>query len=252
MHLTERGEQIVGPLEFALAAVEDVLSQRVFDPETATRAINIAATDHIMALIASPLVSILGAEASNMRVQLLPAQPSSVRQLMVGEIDMIITPRVLMGVGITDAHTLASVNVESLMTEPLVCIGRADDVALAAGLLPEVYLARPHVGFSLDVKTYASVEQAQLAKLVVKQFDRMLVSSYAILAKIVEDTGCLSLVPLRLAQRAIKQHAIQMVTPPIPMPEMEWVMGWHKRNDYNPALLWIRAVLARCLAETEN
>jgi DNA-binding transcriptional LysR family regulator len=247
MRLTSRGEQLIAPLEDALASVQSLLAGETFTPERATDTIRIAATDHVMGMIGGRLVTILENEAPQMRVHLALSQLSSVGALMVGDLDMIITPKLLMGAGLTDSATLAAVNVEPLMTEEMVCIGQAADAELAAGLSVEAYLARPHVGFIVDTSTYASLEQAHLAKLALQQFDRLLAPSYAILPGIVAETGSLALVPASLARWAMVHLPLQIVKPPIDMPDMELIMGWHRRNDDSPMLKWVRSALLRCV-----
>ncbi len=162
---------------------------------------------------------------------------------------MIITPKLLIGTGLTDAAAVAVASFEPLWCEPMVCIGRADDEALSAGLSEAAYLARPHIGFSIDARLYGGVEQAQLARLALRQFDRLVASSYLVLPKIVAETGSLALIPESLARRAAERYAIQIVQPPIEAPDMDLVMGWHRRDDHNAVLRWLRAALIRSVPQ---
>lgn len=249
MQLTPRGAQLMGPLEHTLASIEGLLSGDNFSAQTTKQTVRIVAADYVVERLGARLVQILRDEAPHLSVHLMGAQPGSVNDLMVGKLDMIITPKLLMGTGLTDAAAIAVASFEPLLCEPMVCIGRADDDALAVGLSEEDYLARPHVGFSIDAQIYGSVEQTQLARLALRQFNRLLASSYLVLPQIVAETGSLALIPESLARRAAEQYPIQIVKPPIEAPDMDLVMGWHRRDDHNPVLRWLRAALIRSVQQ---
>ncbi len=249
MQLTPRGAKVMAPLEDTLASIEGLLSGDNFSAQTATQTVRIVAADYVFDLVGARLVQILQDEAPELRVHMMGAHPGSVSDLMAGTIDMIITPKLLISSGLADAAAVAAASFEPLWCEPMVCIGRADDDALAAGLSEQDYLVRPHIGFSIDARLYGGVEQAQLARLVLRQFDRLVASSYLVLPKIVAATGSLALIPQSLALRAAELYPIQMVHPPIEAPDMELVMGWHRRDDHNPVLRWLRAALIRCVPQ---
>jgi DNA-binding transcriptional LysR family regulator len=161
---------------------------------------------------------------------------------------MIVTPRAILGAGHFNAAQLSRIRTEFLHSEPMVCIGHADDTELAGGISLQQYLQRPHAGFFLNAEQHASLEQAYLASMGHRQHDRLLMSSYLSLPMVVAMTGCLSLVPLSVAVLAAQIHPIQFVRPPITFPDFELVMVWHERDDGNPSAKWLRDVLKRCIA----
>ena len=251
MRLTPKAEAMLQPLEIALSSVQDVLLNSGFNAAKSTDQFQIAMTDHTMGLLAAPLTAIMADEAPAMRARFLGVSSSIVADFATGKIDMIVTPRTILGTGHFNASQLSRIRTEFLCSEPMVCIGHADDTELTDGIGVEEYLQRPHAGFFLNADQHASLEQAHLATMGYKQHDRLLMSSYLLLPMLVATTGCLSLVPLSVAVLASQIHPIQFVAPPIKFPDFELVMVWHERDDAKPSGKWLRDVLKRCVAVPE-
>jgi LysR family transcriptional regulator, nod-box dependent transcriptional activator len=251
MRLTPKAQQILQPLEDALASLQTVLDKEDFDAAKSTEQFQIAMTDHSMAILAAPLTAIMSDEAPNMRARFISASSSTISDIISGKIEMIVTPRAIFNSVHSDYSLLDKIMIEPLISEPFVCMGHIDDKALSDGLSVEQYLSRPHAGFQLNADLHAGVEQSYLASMGLKQHDRILLSSYQLLPMVVATTGCLSLVPLSVAVVGARSHPIQYVTPPIKFPEFELVMLWHKRNDISASNNWLRETLQRCVAIPE-
>jgi LysR family transcriptional regulator, nod-box dependent transcriptional activator len=249
MQLTLKGESLLGPLEHSLAALENVFAGGGFDPATSNRTFRIATTDHVIALASGPLTSKLMADAPHMQAQFQIARVASIKELASGDIDMIITPKMLLnGAGLTEDAIRDATSSEFLMAEKLVCIGRDDDAALREGLSIEAYLKRPHASFLFGEKQISSLEHIFLKQNGYVQNDKVLVSSYCALSTIVAHSGCLAVLPLSIAQSYADRFPIQIVEPPIGFPTMDWVMAWHSRNDADPFMHWLRRALQDAVA----
>jgi LysR family transcriptional regulator, nod-box dependent transcriptional activator len=248
MQLTPKAEALLGPLEDALSLVETFLANKDFDPATATNSFAMATTDHIMTVLGPNLTKIATAEAPFVKLQMRFAQASSVKSLMVGDIDMIISPKILLSSGLADTKSRESINTQLLLSEPLVCLAHKDDTAFGAGLSLKAYLERPHAGYAFGEQTITSIEQVYLERLGLKQNNVILAASYAALPGIVATSGCLALVPESLARSAAAVLPIQYAPPPFATDKIDWTMVWHSRNDKDPAIQWLRAVLIRSAA----
>ncbi len=252
MRLTPKAEAMLQPLEIALSSVQDVLLGSIFHASKSTEQFQIAMTDYSMRLLAARLTEIMADEAPAMRARFLGVSSSVVEDFATGKIDMIVTPRAILGAGHFNASQLSSIRTEFLYSEPMVCMGHVEDAELTAGIGVEQYLQRPHAGFFLNTEQHASLEQAYLASMGYRQHDRLLMSSYLLLPMVVATTRCLSLVPLSVATLASQTHPIQFVLPPIKFPDFELVMVWHERDDAKPSGKWLRDVLKRCAAAPDG
>jgi DNA-binding transcriptional LysR family regulator len=249
MQLTPKALELAGPLDQALKSIEEVLARSSFDPATSDRRFRIATTDSIIGRVAPPLAELVMQTAPQVTIQMQAAQSSSIQALMVGDIDMIITPTILLTAGISTRLENESMTSEIFMTESLVCLARNDDAEFRAGLTLEQYLNRPHAGYVFGDKSVTSMEHSYLHRMGLTQRETILVSSYAALAPIVARTGALALVPLSYAETVTALFPLQYAPPPFDTTDKEWSMVWHKRQDRGSDMEWLRSMLKQSLEE---
>jgi LysR family transcriptional regulator, nod-box dependent transcriptional activator len=243
MELTPKALQLRRKLDALLETTEDLVFPDEFELSLSEHVFRIAATDHVMSVLAPSLAAALVRDAPKIRVHFQMMQLHLVGELMTGGVDFVIIPRATIAAGGTKSETFASIVSETIATEPMVCIGRNDDAELRAGLSRNQYLARQHVGFFVDPAQHVTHDQQHMAISGLVRNDRMLLMSYAAIPAVVAASGCLAIVPQSVAKIGQQSNAIQIVPPPIPIPDLEMVIIWHKRNDADPAFQWMRALL---------
>lgn len=247
LRLTPKAVSLIDPLERALGAVSDVLAGEAFAPETSQRRYRIATADYVTAVLTPALARLLGHDAPSISVQMVTARARSSEDLRLENIDLLITPREIVAAAIFDApRVMREFRFEALARDPFVCVGRADDEALARGLTREAYLARPHASFFLDLDVHASLEHGYLQANGLTQFDRILTSDFSVLPLVAAASDCLALVPQSLARLVQTDLGLRAVPPPLPVPDLDLVMIWLKRRDEDAELAWLRAALHRC------
>lgn len=243
MELTPKALQLRSKLDALLETTEGLVFPDEFECALSENVFRIAATDHVMSLVAPSLAAALVRDAPKIRVHFQMMQLHLVGELMAGGVDFVIIPRATIAAGATKSETFASIVFETIATEPMVCIGRDDDAELRAGLSRNQYLSRQHIGFFVDSAQHLTHDQQHMAISGLVRNDRMLLMSYAAIPAVVAASGCLAIVPQSVAKIGQQSNAIQIVPPPIPIPDLEMVIIWHKRNDADPAFQWMRALL---------
>jgi DNA-binding transcriptional LysR family regulator len=245
--LTPKAEAMLAPLEQALSAVQQLILPATEDPSAPPTVLRIATTDHIMNLLGGPITQILLQEELKVMPHFLSASGHTAGQLLNGEIDCIIMPKLSLVGSHVSSRDQDSLNSELLFSEPLVGIGRRDDQELERGLSVKDYLERPHVSLDLDAERNISVERAFLAGNSLQQNDIAKFSCYAALIGIVAATRCIALVPASLAKAVEFIFNIQLFNPPLAFPPLEWTMIWHRRNDSNEKFAQCRTILKSCV-----
>ena len=250
---TAKGSALLGPLEQALGAVQDVVGSAGFDPKTAALKFRVATADYVSATTAPALATLLEQEAPDVSIQLLAARTRSSGDLRVDAIDMIITPwQVLEALSAGDAGLADEFSFEPLVKEPFVCLARADDEAVRRGLTADEYLARPHASFHLDVEMHASLEHGYLYQHNITQFDRIQTSDFTILPLIAARTGCIVLVPRSIGRLTAPALGLQEAACPLPIPDLDLVMLWSRRRDREPEMVWLRDLIKRAVSQSHN
>jgi DNA-binding transcriptional LysR family regulator len=245
MQLTPKAQALIGPLDQALKSVEDVLLRSRFDPATSDRRFRIATTDFIMGSLGGALSDHVMTNAPGISVLIDLAQRSSVDALMVGDIDMVITPTILLTAGISSRAENERVSSEILLTDDLVCMAHVEDEEFRAGLTVEQYLNRPHACYVFGDQNLTSMEHIHLQRLGLRQVEKILVSSYAALPAIVARAGLLALVPQSFAKMAATCYPLQFAPPPFDATNMGWSMVWHNRQDQSAEMDWLRMMLKK-------
>ena len=250
LRLTQKGAALLGPLERALGAVQEVVASARFDPAAATRRFRIATADYVMAITAPQMARMLSEEGPQISVQLVTARGRSTGDLRVETIDMLITPwQVIETALYGDPKLRHEFAFEPLAREPFVCLARADDEAFRRGLTPEAYLARPHASFHLDLDVHASLEHGYLFQHGLKQFDRIQTSIFTLLPLIASQSDCIVLAPRSVAQVAMRGMPLQIGPCPLPIPDLELFMVWSLHRDRDPELDWLKGLIKRAAAE---
>jgi LysR family nod box-dependent transcriptional activator len=246
MFLTPKGEGLLKPLEQALSSIETLVLEKNDGAAREVQRIKIATTDHVMHLLSTPLARVIIEDAHHLGIHFLNVGGHSVSQMMSGAMDLMIVPRSMMSTGLADSRAMREVNSELLTTHRLVCIGRNDDAELTAGLSLTEYLARPHVSLALDADRDISVERVALAERSLTQNDVLLTACYSTLPAIVAATGCLGVMPEGMAKTSTLMYPLQWVESPLPLPPLELVMVWHRRNDHDGRIGQLRKILKSC------
>lgn len=246
MKLTPKAEALLAPLEQALSAVQQLILPGSEDPTAPPTVFRIATNDHVMNLLGGPLVQTLLQEDLRIMPHFLSASGHSAGQLISGVIECIIMPRLSLVGSHVSSREQDSLNSELLFSESLVGIGRRDDKELAEGLSVEGYLQREHVSLDLDSERNISVERAFLAGNSFVQNDIARFSCYTSLLGVVAVTRCIALVPSSLASAVETMFDLQIFSPPIAFPPLEWTMIWHRRSDNDEKFAQFRAILKSC------
>lgn len=247
MKLTLRAKALLEPLEQALAAVHNLINPSTGSQSSLRSVFRIATNDHIMNTLGAPLVSLLIQEKINLLPHFLSAGGHSAEQLLSGNIECIIMPRLSLVGSHVNSDDQALLNSELLFSEELVGIANISDQSLSQSMTVEEYLARAHVSLDLDTERNISVEQAFLAGNSLKQNDIARFSCYTALCGVVASTNCIALVPASHARLFKKTFDLQTFSPPIAFPPLEWTMIWHRRNDNDDKFSQCRKIIKACV-----
>ncbi len=245
--LTPKAESLLSPLEDALAAIHDVITPGAEHSKIKKTVLKIAANDHIMLLFSGPLSQLILKENIRLLPQFLSAGGHSARQLVTGEIEYVIAPKLVILSSSVPVSDLKLVNSEHLFSEPMVGIGHQDDLELLKTFTVEEYLNHPHVSFQIDAEQNISPEQSYLSANSLVQNDIVRFSCYTALLSVVTQTRSIALVPISLAKTFKALFDIAIFEPPIAFPPIEWTMIWHRRNDNIDQHVQFRKIMQSCV-----
>jgi DNA-binding transcriptional LysR family regulator len=226
------------PVRQAVEALRGALgASRAFDPAAATGWVKLAALDAEQAVLVPPLAARLRQQSPGLSLSVVPlGRAAAVEALIEGRADMALG-------FIWDApDTIAG---EVLFEESFLVAGRPDALASAPTIDLDHYCQADHVLVSPagDVR---GVVDAQLGRL--GRMRRIVLGLPAFLPALaaVAASGALVTLPATLARTFAAGFGLVTAQPPLEVRRFPVSAFWHRRNDADPRLLWLRAQLQAC------
>ncbi|MCX8984225.1 LysR family transcriptional regulator [Citrobacter portucalensis] len=234
MRPTARADELREPLRQALAVLGQVVAPSdTFSPALANQNWHVAAFDYGALTILVPALATLRAAAPATRLAVVQSMPSLVaRQAEQGDIDLAF---------MTDAEAPLDLHRLSLFTDRYVLTGRADHPGLKSPLSLDEFCQLEHVIVSPDGGGFYGATDTELAKRGMARRVSLSVSNFLLLGAILTSTDLVTMMPWRLVRG---NDALQVVEPPLDVPEFEMLMLWPERVHRDHAHQWLRKHIA--------
>ncbi|MFT9359346.1 LysR family transcriptional regulator [Acetobacter okinawensis] len=232
---TSRALELIGPIGEALAAIRRSLPvSQGFDPLTTVAALTIGMTDFPASMLLQRIVAALRQRAPGMVLQFRTfiGRNDATALLDAGEVDITI------GV---PPDPVARILSRPLFFETFGCLLRRDHPA-AGHLDIETFAALPHLLVSPENERYGFVDAA-LARLGLKRHIALTVPQLFAVPDVIAASDLIATVP-RGAFRS-RNAALRMLTPPLELDPLPFVLCWHRRNDSHLMQEWAR----NCIVE---
>lgn len=219
--------QIREPLQDLSEAVEP----NTFDPATSTRTFRLAVATAVVDITWGPLRKIIEAEAPHVNVHAVPYTIVNGEQVLHdAEVDLLIG---------TGTMTSPAIHSEFLFNPSYVCIMRKDHPLAKPDLSLEEFANADHLLVSLSGDVTGFTDQV-LAQHSLKRRIAMSVNHFSVVPGLIESTNLISVVPPTTVEEAIFSRRVAVAEPPIPIPGAQVTSFWHKRQEKDGGLIWLR------------
>ncbi len=246
----------VGPrLRAGLLQLQAALTTDAFDPATAEYHYTVAADAYACAVLLPGVVGRIRALAPGIEVRVTPGVADIAEALDTGRVDVAVS---------SYGRVPERLGLRALLRDRLVWVLRADHPLAQEPLTLERLASLPHLVRALaDERTETMdgmVVEHGLERRVAQDGDgalidalagigrqrqvRLTVPSTHIALAMVGETDLAALVPLRMAAGWAEHYGLKWMEPPYPGPETQLSMVWHLGLGSDPALKWLRDVIA--------
>lgn len=242
MQPTPRARQLLAPLSEAIARLREALETKAaFRPEASEREFLVATNDYVESLLVAPLVRRLRREAPltalrTVRTEYLFLPPAD--QLQTGEIDL------ALGFFGNTPHPQSGLLTERLFGGRLVCILRKTHPRAHRRLSLQAFAGIPHVRILYPRREHFGSIDPILRSRGLSRRIAVTVPHYSAIPAIVAQSDLLGVVPETLARQAARRLRLKIFDPPVALPDINVVMAWHERLQFDPAHRWFRELLA--------
>ncbi|MBB3219562.1 LysR family transcriptional regulator [Pseudoduganella umbonata] len=233
--LTPLATSLCDPVRKVLLQIQATIDIRPeFDPQTASRAFRILASDYISTVLLGDLGQRFASDAPNITLDVLPTTSSPIDLLERAEVDLIVLPRKF----IAETHP-----VQVLFEETYTCIAWTGNTQVGETLTLDQYMALGHVSSRFG----AAVTSFEEWFLKISGYDRRIevtTTNFTSIPHFVIGTNRIATMHTRLARTLARYYPIRLLPPPLDIPALEMCMQWNHFLDRDPSHIWLRSVLA--------
>ena len=248
LELTPRAQSLVVPIREILLQIQDTVEKAPeFNAATTHRRFSVVMSDYSTAVLMPHVLHALNENAPGIEIDVAPLGANLNRQIESGRTELAVVPADF-NLMVSEGPMPEDVQSSMLFTDSWVCAVSEDHPHIRKELTLEDYLEYPHVvpNFGDGVITFEEVAIRQ-ASLHIKT--RAAIPSFTTLLSLIPGSTLIATVQKRLAMRHVDQYPIRLFEPPLKISELKEVLVWHKRNDYDPGLIWFRDLITRTANE---
>lgn len=229
-------QQIKDPLESLNQAIEP----HIFEPATSTRTFRLAIASAVVDIAWQELREIVEREAPMVNIHAIPYTIVNGEQVLIdAEVDLVIG---------TGNSTTSVIHSEFLFQPSYVCIMRKDHPLAKENLSMEEFASAAHLLVSLSGDVTGFTDQV-LAQHGLKRRIAMSVNHFSAVPKLIENSDLIAVVPPTTVEEAIFSHRLSVTHPPVEIPGGQVTCFWHKRQEKDGGLTWLRQHINRIIKD---
>jgi DNA-binding transcriptional LysR family regulator len=233
---TPFAEGLEKPVRYVIDKItHEILLKPAFDPQESDRVFALTMPDLGEVIFLPPIITRLQAEAPRVGIKCMNIAYSDVRDaLEEGVVDL--------AIGHFPDLLEPAVKSQDLYEDRFVGIVRGDHPRAHENLTLDAFLQLEHLAVEREGRQ-ESFETGG-ADLDLKRQIRLQIPHFMSVPRLVAASDMISVVPLSLASRFAGVYGLRIVEPPMPLPKVPLKQFWHRRMDNDPALGWLRSLIA--------
>ncbi|MBT1062704.1 LysR family transcriptional regulator [Bowmanella sp. Y26] len=226
-----------------LRQLEDAVDPTSFDPATATRTFRLVISDITVSMVWSPLRRYIEQHAPNINIHAIPNTiVNNEKALNDAEVDMIAAGQTMVS---------SVIRSEYLFTPRYVCAMRPGHPLAGEELSLEDFIRAEHLLVSMSGDT-TGITDIALLQLGMTRRVAMSVNHFSAVAPLLRDSNLICVVPSMAVEKEIFNGELAVYETPIELPPTQLGMLWHKRQDGDQGLMWLRGVIGDLLRKRAN
>jgi DNA-binding transcriptional LysR family regulator len=237
MQPTPRALALKEPIQRVLAAVKgEILDTGRFDPATESRPYTVTTSDIGETLLLPRVVARLAQDAPRVNLRSMVVGPRHVEEaLEAGEVDL--------AVGYFPDLARPTTMQQTLFTHGFACLARVGHPLIRNGLTLETFLEAHHVVVASEGRSQELFEDA-LIKRGLERRCALRIPHFMSVPFVVANTDLIVTVPRVVAVFFSGLANLQVLDPPIDVPEFAVKQYWHRRFHHDARVIWLRTMMS--------
>jgi LysR family nod box-dependent transcriptional activator len=245
--LTPLAAELSKPVRDVLLQIQAITRIRpTFDPSTSERRITIESSDYVISVLLADVVRRATSAAPLMKFDLRARSPQTSEHLDRGEIDLLITP---------DFATVPGHPAEPLFEDTFSCLACSDHFRAGQTLSEDAYFNATHATVEWGGGLRITHDASLIATGKRKRRQDVIAPSFTLVPELLIGTPRIATLPSRLAHQMARRLPLRVMPCPIKIRGFAENVQWHKYQDRDPAIVWVRSLLrdaANSLPEVEK
>jgi DNA-binding transcriptional LysR family regulator len=236
LHAQNLWSQIRAPL----TTLSEAVDPKSFEPATANRTFRIATTDIAVDMTWAELRCTIEKEAPGINIHAVPYTIVNTEQVLENaEVDMVI------GNSGVISNTFRA---DYLFSPKYICIMKHGHPLAKAELNLEEFAAADHLLVSLSGDITGYTDQVLLQHGLTRRI-AMTVNHFSSVADLIKRSNLICVLPITAVAKEIINGDIAATKPPIELMPQQVSSIWHKRQDRDQGLAWLRAHFKRIISK---
>jgi DNA-binding transcriptional LysR family regulator len=236
LHAQNLWNQVRAPL----IALTEAVDPKSFDPATAKRTFRVAVNDIVVDMAWAELRSTFEKEAPGVNIHAVPYTIINTDQVLEdAEVDMVIG-----GTGVI-SNTFRA---EYLFSPTYICIMNHDHPLAKADLSLEEFADADHLLVSLSGDVTGYTDQVLLQHGLSRRV-AVTVNHFSSVANLIKKSDLICVTPISAVAKEIIAGEISATKPPIELMPQQVSTIWHKRQDRDQGLIWLREHFKRIISK---
>jgi DNA-binding transcriptional LysR family regulator len=224
-----------------LISLTEAVDPKRFDPATAKRTFRIAVTDIVVDMAWAELRCAIEKEAPGVNIHAVPYTIVNADQVLEdAEVDMVIG-----NTGVI-SNTFRA---EYLFSPMYICIMNHDHPLAKAELSLQEFAAADHLLVSLSGDITGYTDQVLLQHGLSRRV-AVSVNHFSSVANLIKRSDLICVIPITAVAKDIIAGEISATMPPLELMPQQVSTIWHKRQDRDQGLIWLREHLKRIISRT--
>lgn len=232
---TALANELMKPVRDVLLQLQTITRARPgFDPATSTRRFTIESSDYVISVLLSEVVRRAATLAPLMQFDLRAMSPQMREHLDSGEIELLISP----DFAIVPGHPS-----EPLFEDTFSCLLCLDQAVKGKRLGVEQYFESAHVGIEWAGGRRVTFDARLISTGRRTRRQDVIAPNFTLVPELLLGTARIATLPTRLAHQMARRFPLQVQPCPVEIPGFTEKLQWHRHQDRDPAIVWLRSLL---------
>jgi len=237
---TSFAKNLWSQIQDPLTHLEDAVNPSEFNPATAKRTFRISATDSLVAMVWGPLRKVIENEAPGINIHAIPSYDMETDKILKdAEAELTFSKY---------QQPDAVIRTEHVLDPSWVVVMRPDHPLAKAQLTLEDFVAADHLLVSVTGDVTGPTDQV-LANMGLKRRIAMSVNQFYNATPLLKESNLICVAPSLVVEKEIFSGELAVFETPIEIISSPLSINWHKRQDLDPGLQWLRKLVVKFIRE---